>query len=137
MKYKTDELLGARLDQAVAKACGYIYDKHLRDDFIVTTIDPSMPARPPELVSREVCRAVVDGHARSFCPSSEWSHGGPIMEQEGISPERHKPDSMDAGDPLVSDGRWIWVTDTGCGPTMLSAAMREVVRRKFGDTVDL
>jgi hypothetical protein len=130
MKYQTSELIGWRLDQAVAKAMGFGYDV-AKSSMVVLTLSTGKSA------TDEGCTIIRNGKLEHYAPSTKWEHGGPILQQEGISPERHKPDSMDAGDPLVSDGRWMWVTDTGCGPTMLVAAMREFVSRKFGDEVDL
>jgi hypothetical protein len=88
MKYKTCELAGARLDQAVAQACGYLYDKNIDEDFVVLSLDPTLPRRT-ENVHREVCRAIIDGQERAFCPSSEWPHGGPIIDAKHFSAAVH------------------------------------------------
>ncbi len=119
MKHKTAELTGALLDAAVAMAEGWSH------------------AGPHQWF--HAARRVFSDPLALFPPpySSSWFDGGPIMEREGISPERHKPDSMDAADPLVSDGRWMWVTETHCGPTMLIAAMRAFVASKLGDEIEL
>ena len=116
MKHKTAELTGALLDAAVA-----------------------LGLEPRDYQFGGSCWYAPGGGRGliPFEPSTDWSVGGPIMEREGISPERHKPDSMDAADPLVSDGRWMWVTETHCGPTMLIAAMRAFVASKLGDEIEL
>jgi hypothetical protein len=65
------------------------------------------------------------------CYSTEWAHGGPIIEREEIS--------------CVCYGQWIAslpVDGTGealgyYGPTPLIAAMRCYVASKMGDTVVL
>lgn len=141
MKHKTSELSGARLDQAVAKARGYLYDKNISEDFIITALDQSIPQRAPEHVHREVCRVVIDGQDRSFCPSSEWAHGGPIIERERIGTSwdyRSEPtaaweaefehDQFEEGGATRS-----W----GYGETLLVAAMRAFVTAKLGAEVDL
>ena len=121
MKKQVNELVGRDLDDAVFRAEGLA---ETRSTIITMTNFGSGRGG-----------ALVRNNVPAY--SSDWSHGGPIMQREGISPERHKPDSMDSVDPMVSDGRWIWCTETGYGPTMLVAAMREFVRRKFGDEVEL
>ena len=157
MKYKTRELSGARLDQAVAKACGYLYDKNISEDFIVTTLDTTIPPRPPEHVHREVCRVVIDGQERSFCPSSEWVHGGPIIERERISilpatkevkadknyrrrMGRHfmpEQDGWVAGYEPITHIEFDWGGASEVGSTPLIAAMRVFVLAKIGKEVDL
>ncbi len=145
MKYKTSELSGARLDQAVAKACGYLYDKNISEDFIVTTLDPSIPPRPPEHVHREVCRVVIDGQERPFCPSSEWVHGGPIIERNHISVECYQDT---AGRSNMRDVFWLATLPGGTclgferdgageAETVLVAAMRCFVHARMGEEVDL
>ncbi len=129
MKHKVSTLSGALLDRAVALALG-------------AELRMSRPWEHHDDEPAVRLLALIDGVPVSkepWAPSTTWSQAGPIMQAEGISPERCKPDSMDAGDPLVSDGRWMWVTeeDGGCGPTMLVSAMRTFVIRKLGPVVDL
>ena len=142
MKYKTRELTGGRLDQAVAKACGYIYDKNISEDFIVTSLNQTIPPRPPEVVHREVCRVVIDGQERSFCPSSEWVHGGPIIERERISVMASTLSMWDAvvnGFHSIEGGMTHGIDGAMAedAPTPLVAAMRAFVAHKLGDEVDL
>ena len=60
--------------------------------------------------------------------STDWSHGGPIIEQEGIS-------------VLMEDDTWKASNSWGHipleGPTPLVAAMRCYVASKLGDEIDL
>lgn len=63
-----------------------------------------------------------------YQPSTDWSRGGPIIEQEKIE--------------LRHDGRksWCaWIEKTGAvhGPAPLIAAMRCFVSSKFGDEVEV
>jgi hypothetical protein len=64
----------------------------------------------------------------NFKPSTNWAHGGPIIERERI-------------DVLYEhDLRWIAVPQKGIesyGPTPLIAAMRCYVASKLGDTIDI
>lgn len=131
MMYRTSELSGARLDQAVAKACGYLYDKNIDDDFVVTFLDQAVVPRPPEHVHREACRIVIEGQERSFCPSSEWSHGGPIIEREGISVYKDGVDSL-TWCAFVGDNEWPHRAERP-----LVAAMRAFVDDRLGAQVEL
>ena len=60
--------------------------------------------------------------------STDWAHGGPIIEREGID--------------LQCQNQGLWCADLGLdasiyGPTPLIAAMRVYVASKLGDTVDI
>ena len=96
---KTAELTGPALDWAVAKAWQPVYsDKHLLE------------------------------HAKDFHPSTDWTHGGPIIERERIE--------------LRGDGDEGWIADDNLnpsqwGPTPLIAAMRCYVASKLGDEVEV
>lgn len=99
---RTSELTGAALDWAVAK-CWY------GDEY-----DMSIPLFDDGLI---------------FAPSTNWSHGGPIIEREEIE--------------LVPKGmHWDAYADEDfhvpySGPTPLIAAMRCYVASKLGDTIDI
>jgi hypothetical protein len=73
MKYKVAELRGARLDQAVAKALGFMFDAGMA--YMVVT-DMRTGAR--RLV--EGATIMRDGKCEHFSPSSVWTCGGPILE---------------------------------------------------------
>lgn len=60
----------------------------------------------------------------TFEPSTNWAHGGPIIEREKI---RLTPEENGWG---AWSGRASWF-----GPTPLMAAMRAFVGRKFGPEV--
>ena len=99
---RTSELTGAALDWAVAK-CWYGED-----------YDMSIPLFDDGLI---------------FAPSTNWAHGGPIIEREEIE--------------LVPKGmRWDAYADEDfhvphSGPTPLIAAMRCYVSSKLGDEVEI
>jgi hypothetical protein len=118
--YKTSELEGALLDAAVAKTEGFpSFWIDLGDD------------------GRE--QACVLGPARAqdarfdWCPSADWSQGGPIIERERID-LWHEADA----DTGVSE----WEAQAPGSPYMVAAtpliaAMRAYVASKLGETVEL
>ena len=97
---KTSELTGAALDWAVAK-CWYGED-----------YDMSIPLFDDGLI---------------FAPSTNWSHGGPIIEREGIA--------------VYLYGNSEWNSHVGgresIGPTPLISAMRCYVASKLGDNITI
>lgn len=115
------DLIGPALDWAVAKAVG-----------------ECSPQR-----GGGVC-VVAHGHTlHRFCPSTEWSHGGPLIEKENLTVERSP--SM-RGCAVVGFHNWRAVhpknyggliRHTGYGETALIAACRAVVSAKIGDTVQV
>jgi hypothetical protein len=128
MKHKVSELTGGLLDAAVAKANGWPFD-----------INPIGDGRFCYLTQG----------AESFCPSTSWATGGPIIEREGIA---IAPYEHGIGEPSM----WVaWVEerqhqatfdsyfergifdDNSRGPTPLIAAMRAYVCSKLGEEVEL
>lgn len=79
------------------------------------------------------CTVFPDGRAfTAFRPSTDWSHGGPIIEK--------RVDSLHTW----NDGTWeatVLVNRIegigGQGPTPLVAAMRALVASELGDEVDV
>jgi len=126
MRHKVDDLDGALLDQAVAKALGLVTNAREVRTGRPIYFAPSFieaPREDPEF-------------GDEFRPSSRWDHGGPIIEREkieiGYMGEGHGWQA--AVNPLaLSDFSIPWVD----GPAPLTAAMRAYVASKFGDTVDL
>ena len=109
MKIKTNELTGVALDWAVAKCEGgegFWYDTIATHWVRLNGSD----------------RALAKGWAQSFTPSTDWAHGGPIIEREsmGVFP--------------LGEG---WAAGFQNGPTLLIAAMRCYVASKLGDEVEL
>lgn len=72
----------------------------------------------------------VDSQMR-FMPSSDWAHGGPIIERERID-YQHRP---------VPDRPHSFIVEAECigreaiGRTVLEASMRAYVASKFGEEV--
>ena len=112
MKIKTNELTGAALDWAVAK-CWYGED-----------YDMSIPLFDDGLI---------------FAPSTNWAHGGPIIEREkmtieygyGLKSDQYLVSTCKSGYP------YMFKRHNGDGPTPLIAAMRCYVASKLGDTVEV
>lgn len=120
MKVKAIELAGTPLDAAVALALG---GTNLRHDTVCTwwvTLDGKD-------------RALSSSWAQSFCPSSNWAHGGPIIEAEDISIAPWGENSWAA--KVAHAGGAPKFHQYGLNP--LLAAMRCLVASKFGDEVDL
>ena len=113
MKIKTDELTGAALDWAVAKAAGYLSKQG--DHWMVTLPDVSVRMN-----------FVPNSPRSSFSPSTRWAQGGPIIEREIVN-------LTDDGQQWVAEGHDIICT----GPTPLVAAMRAFVASKLGDEVEI
>ena len=114
---KTSELTGAALDRAVAKCIGHrvaeSYGSYIRIYL-------------PDLKQ--------SGYTLAFCPSTDWEHGGPIIEREKLCLD------------IDSAGVWLAWTKQNyddeprhmvSGPTPLIAAMRCYVASKLGDEVDV
>lgn len=117
--YKVAELAGELLDAAVAKAFELDYTLY-RDD-------------------RGTPYMVCSGRSE-WSPSTNWTQGGPILETEhlvvyqvpmsdGTYAEWYACDAQQIEEP-----RPPW---KGEGPTLLIAAMRAIVARSFGDTVEI
>ncbi len=134
MEYKTRELDGARLNQAVAHALGYRYE-------VVIDRDVVGPHTQPTLYF-SICMAVVNNRLRTFSPAYDWGDGGPIIANNRISL---------ACVSSVDDGvRWEASTTGGLcvcserddnmereGAAPLIAAMRAFVVSSVGETISL
>ena len=110
MKVKTNELSGYALDCAVSHCVG-----GWSSEF------PIMPLRVPPY-------------------STDWAHGGPIIEQEGIELLLHVDARQTEANCEILGFRWVAMTQRGPewrGPTPLVAAMRCYVASKLGDEVEL
>jgi hypothetical protein len=75
------------------------------------------------------------------CYSTDWSQGGPIIEQEKISVVLDRDRVFDQGEPIE---RWYATRPMTCdteyteyGHTPLIAAMRTYVASKLGDEVEI
>lgn len=104
---KTSELTGAALDWAVAEIEWVAHDSET--NVLMVTVG--------------------DDNGWKFKPSTDWSQGGPIIEQEmlTVGPAKHQGYMA-----------WAWPKNQGYwGDTPLIAAMRCYVASKLGDEVDV
>lgn len=137
MKHATATLEGALLDAAVAKAEGWLYVGGILGRPL--KVQPTHPSPVP-------LDAFVPEVA-AFPFSTDWQHGGPIIERErivlvpsddGIWSASVGARNLFIDDPLPFDVRTIGTNDASAtGPTPLVAAMRAYVTSKFGAEVEL
>lgn len=115
VEVNTRDLSGTALDWAVAKVEG-----------VAVVTDPNSPS----------CRQMVEDADSingwyCYCPSTDWSDGGPLIEKY----------KLDIGAPLENkNGHWNaateWAHPMGYkGDTPLIAACRAIVASVLGDTV--
>lgn len=76
-----------------------------------------------------VAKALNREESAAFRPSTDWSQGGPLVEEEGIGFHMH-------------NGQWRAAIESqptrySFGETPLIAAMRCLVRATYGDDVDV
>ena len=114
MKTKTNELIGAALDWAVAKCEGHF---------------ASISRSGEVIIMRE---GVVD----YFDPHRNWSWGGPIIEREAHNLFKHNGGTEWCCVCNVQRDGYTAIV-TADGPTPLVAAMRCYVASKLGDEVEV
>jgi hypothetical protein len=124
---KTDELTGKRLNWAVGIARGWLTyptDSMEGGQYFHTT--PSIAPLGYQHNRVLVCR---------YQPSTDWAHGGSIIEREGINLDHY------AKNPQWSAWTPAPERESGeaqaFGSTPLIAAMRCYVASKLGDEVDM
>ncbi|SDO70975.1 Protein of unknown function [Halomonas shengliensis] len=117
------ELEGAALDWAVAQ---------------VTGIELDIIGMPNGAQHIGLKGRTSDGWPDVYSPSTDWSQGGPLIEQHLIELHTH------TGQQYGEHERWYAVcpvsaTGARCslGPTPLVAAMRALVFAKLGAEIDL
>jgi len=123
---KTKDLTGAALDWAVAKAIGWTAERPQDGQFI-----------------DHYGRSWLAGYygvstlsAYTFNPSSEWAHGGPLIEKYEVI-YRHHVSCVEAccmtGEIGVNRKRAAPMK----GSTLLEAACRSIVKLKLGSDVEI
>ena len=115
MKMKVSELTGKALDWAVDQIDGH-YARY------------KLSREPGETI---LTYAKWASHS-FWRPSSDWKHGGPIIERNKVSVSVQIHDSWSAHAPYSLE-HWKY----GFGPTPLIAAMRCYVQVKFGEEIDI
>ena len=118
-KVKTSELTGAALDWAVAKCEG-------NDQFAQYT---------PRLRVYHQRTDSLSSYTVTFCPSTDWTRGGPLIERECIDIMFEGPEWYAYMRYEASDGynRTLQYD----GQTPLIAAMRCYVASKLGGEIDV
>lgn len=119
VEVKTAELIGSALDWAVAKADGFRVQYSRRMGLHCAEI---MRVSAAETFIRMGC---------SYCPSTDWSQGGPLIEKYrvGIYCDYTPSEAITAN-----------VTGSGAvatGETFLIAACRAIVAANLGDVVSV
>jgi len=138
MKHRTAELEGGLLDAAVAQAEGSLwrwwsgYGTH-----VVLMVDATTG------------NAWSGFDLKPYMPSTDWSHGGPIIDREHIALQFYGShwgamphDAAGCEVPDLDQRKHVEMS-SGWGPVMadgntaLVAAMRALVRLRLGDEVEL
>ena len=108
---KTYDLIGAALDWAVSKCEGIEWEQ---GDFFAREYGPG------------------------FKPSTDWAHGGPIIERERIELSFLSFDEIDEALPIWHACKYVrGVLKEEQGHTPLIAAMRCFVASKLGEIVEV
>jgi len=135
--YKVAELIGWRLDLAVALARGatnWTFNAGTGDaGDVFASFDGFIDVE--EFGRKRATRSMELTH---FSPSTDWFDGGPIIERERISLTARNPlahSGWDATNALA--GRGIIPTVEAEGLTPLVAAMRAYLLVNVGQTVEL
>jgi len=113
MKVKTSELTGVALDYAVSK-CDERSEPELLNDFATAWF--------------------TWGNAHY---STDWAHGGPIIEREKIGLFKGNPLYFPEGNENGDYYEDLWIAGKYHGQTPLIAAMRCYVASQLGDEVDI
>jgi hypothetical protein len=128
MRIRTSELTGHTLDRAVGKALGWItYPSDSIEHGQWYHTNPSIA--PHGFEHNRI-------HISNFNPSTDWAHGGPIIERERIS--IYVNDNTLYG---VQVGGWLSGSENlgycESGPTPLIAGLRCYVALKMGEVIDM
>lgn len=146
IKVKTADLIGPALDWAVAHAVKAWETAH--ELFPTMTLDPTfsgVEARPyPRgeygtmlLTCVLVPRNPFRQDPQSFCPSTDWSQGGPLIEKYRIELRESGKANWWADKSMLREGVPDQNDWCGHGPSALIAACRAIVAAKLGDSVDV
>ena len=121
IEMRASNLIGAPLDWAVAMAEGYKQD----------TEDPHAIISPRGVFTSVTVRGAANGFG--FRPSTNWEHGGPLIDKHGGSVQHTRGLPCDVRYSGGPDGADVW----HYGPTALVAFCRGFVHYKLGDTVQV
>ena len=123
---KVSELTGHALDWAVAKCAGLLEPRERYGKMVpAVVLDMEYWSNGDPMVRLNPCPDVY--YRAEYDPSTNWEHGGPIIERERINlwNEGHDWEASLYGKHIV------W------GETPLVASMRCYVASKLGDEVEI
>ena len=123
---KTTDLTGHALDWAVAKCAGLLEPRERYGKMVPSVVlDMEYWSNGDPMVRLNPCPDVY--YRAEYDPSTNWQHGGPIIERERINlwNEGHDWEASLYGKHIV------W------GETPLVASMRCYVASKLGDEVEI
>jgi hypothetical protein len=130
---KTSELTGAALDWAVAKAEGLLEPKEFFGKMVAPVVlDMEYWSDGEPMVRLNPCPDVY--YRAEYDPSTDWKHGGPIIEEEGIFV---RPKTTGGWRCWIYDGKGEGIKFDQHGATPLVAAMRCYVASKLGDEINI
>jgi hypothetical protein len=128
MRHKVCELEGALLDAAVAKAQGW----HRQEWESEADFEWRGAPRSPD------CALGPIEAGPEYSPSTDWAHGGPLVERERIHATPRACGSWVAYRAARVPGDSVATPPARCsGATFLLAAMRAYVSDELGEEVDL
>lgn len=126
MKIKVSEATGPVLDWMVAKAAGL-------KPFSFAEKDVGQQRAFSKWVGINVSPV---GHD-VYCPSTDWSQGGPIIERERIEIRKCNPLHFPKGNEKGEYTEPLWIAGKMHGTTPLIAAMRCFCASNLGDEVEV
>lgn len=127
IKVEVSKLTGIALDWAVFKAVNGLMEALRVVSF--TPDDPFPKARWLEYTG-------AYGDVIPWRPSSDWSQGGPLIQEHGIGFYEISKDEWRAGTELTGgDDCGIYMDDGMYGDTPLVASCRSIVASVFGNSV--
>ena len=148
MKIKTSELNGAALDWAVAIAVEAWTFAH--SYFPTMTHDPTFSGVEARNYPRgefasliPTCVLVPNNPFRQdpqpFCPSTDWGHGGPLIERFSVTIGKRTdcPPGPKQWDAFIDTKFCDTANYANFGHAPLIAACRAIVAAKLGDEVDV
>lgn len=112
MKIKTSELIGAQLDWAVGVAIG-------------------LELKVPDGFNKPYWHMGGELYCSKFQPSTDWMHGGPLIEKFGIMLVNPESDGGDWEASPQDNPEWQ------DGETPLIAACRAIVMDKLGEEIEV
>lgn len=123
---RVSELTGHALNWAVAKCAGLLEPRERYGKMVpAVVLDMEYWSNGDPMVRLNPCPDVY--YRAEYDPSTNWEHGGPIIERERIT--------------VIAMPNGTWATSTPLHsfhhPTPLIAAMRCYVASKLGDEVEI